>query len=290
MGRFRDRNAAAQVAHTNDRAPAGQSLLSAGSAQSLLEARLREAVVAGSFHLHYQPLVSVVDGRPRALEALVRWESGAGRVTPGTFIPVLEATGLITEVGPWILAQACQEARPWVEESPDLLLAVNVSPQQIVPGFADSVLDILEISGLPPGRLCLELIRPASIADPTAAWNELRRVKTSGVRLFVDDFGALGSSIADLRRFSIDAVKIDSTLIAGLGRNAEDEAIVAALVSLAHALGMQSIAEGVETEAQWLRLRGLGCDLAQGFHLVEPLAPGEVSHYLSSAGATLNPV
>jgi EAL domain-containing protein (putative c-di-GMP-specific phosphodiesterase class I) len=275
--RFRDRHSAASTS-----SDVSVPEPSPASPEGLLEARLRDAVVAGRFHLHYQPVVSVLDGRPQALEALLRWESDAGRVAPGTFIPVLEATGLIREVGPWILAQACRQARNWLDGVPDLLLAVNVSPNQIEPGFAESVLDILTDTGLPAAQLCLELVRPAAIADPASAWNELRRVKSYGVRLFVDDFGALGTSIADLRRFAVDAVKIDSSLVAGLGRDPGDEAIVTALVSLAHALGMQCIAEGVETEAQLQRLRTLGCDLAQGFHLSEPLAPAAVGRLLAA--------
>lgn len=285
MGRFRDRHAAAEVAQTNSTTP--DRALEASGPGALLEARLRAAALAGTFHLHYQPLVSVHDGRLHALEALLRWESDTGRVSPGTFVPVLEATGLIADVGPWILAQACDQARPWLDAVPDLLLAVNISPQQIVPGFAESVLDILQISGIRPERLSLELVRPAAIVDPVAAWNELRRVKSFGVRLVVDDFGALGSSIADLRRFCVDAVKIDPSLVAGLGHSADDEAIVAALISLAHALGMQAIAESVENEAQLQLLRALGCDLAQGFHLIEPLAPAAVDLLLSGATADL---
>ncbi len=289
MGRFRDRHAAVQAA-PDDNADLGPPTSPSASTQGLLEARLRDAVVTGKFHLHYQPLVSVIDGRPRVLEALLRWESATGRVSPGTFVPVLEATGLIRDVGPWILSEACHQARSWVEDVPDLLLAVNIAPGQIVPGFADSVLDILRISGMRPEKLCLELVRPASIADPVAAWGELRRLKSSGVRLFLDDFGALGSSIADLRRFCIDAVKIDPSLVSGLGRSPEDEAIVAALIALAHALGMQTIGEGVETAAQLQRLRGLGCDLAQGFHLIEPQAPAAIDRLLRDTPATLKPV
>ncbi|MGH8974005.1 MAG: EAL domain-containing protein [Acidimicrobiia bacterium] len=280
MGMFRDRHSATPAAPANAEPPAP-----AGGQQGLLEARLRDAVVAGRFHLHYQPVVSVLDGRLRAVEALLRWESDTGRVAPDTFIPVLEATGLIREVGPWILAQACRQARSWLDTDPNLLVAVNVSPNQIGPDFADSVLDVLTDTGLPAAQLCLELIRPAAIADPVAAWNELRRVKSYGVRLFVDDFGALGSSIADLRRFAVDAVKIDPSLVAGLGRDPGDEAIVTALVSLAHALGMQAIAEGVETEAQLQRLRALGCDLAQGYHLSEPLAPAAIAVQLEAPAA-----
>lgn len=286
MGRFRDRHTHDQAAENNFQVPAqGQDPASANG--RLLEHRLREAVADGKFHLNYQPVVSIADGRPVALEALLRWKSQTRPVTPGTFIPVLEATGLIRDIGPWILSEACREARSWLENVPDLVLAVNVSPLQLVPGFAESVLDILKITGVAPERLCLELVRPASIADPVVAWSELRGVKNLGVRLSVDDFGALGSSIADLRRFCVDTVKIDQSLVSGLVHNPDDDAIVGALIALARALRMQTIAEGVETAAQYQRLHELGCDFAQGFHLIPPLAPEAVETFLQEAPTVL---
>ena len=253
--------------------------------ERLLEQRLREAVANGKFHLQYQPLVSVATGDVVGLEALLRWDSDAGRVYPASFLPMLEATGLVNDVGPWVLAKACGEVRPWLESHPELFLAVNISPQQAVQGFADWVLGTLSTIGVSPDRLCLELVQPAAIADPTVAWGELRRLKSAGVRLSLDDFGALGSSIADLRRFVIDWVKIDSSFVSGLGRNADDEAVVAAIIALAHAFGLQTIAECVETKIQLECLQRLGCDLAQGFLLMEPLSMAGVGALLAELDA-----
>jgi len=281
---FKNRTANEQAPGT---APATTARAVAPSAsEKLLEARLREAVAGGKFHLHYQPLVAVGTGNIVGVEALLRWESDTGRVAPATFIPVLEATGLVNDVGPWVLARACQDARQWFAAQSDLFVTVNVSPQQLEPGFADWVLGTLGATGLTPGRLALELIVPAFIVDPTAAWVELRRLKAAGVRLFVDDFGALGSSIADLRRFAVDAVKIDTSFVAGLGRNTEGDAVVAGIITLAHALGMRTIAEGVETAAQLDRLQGLGCDLAQGFYIEEPVDAAAVGRLLHATAAT----
>ena len=278
MGMFKNRTA---VEHAAGTAPVTTSHAVAPSAgEELLEARLRDAVAGGKFHLHYQPLVAVGTGNVVGVEALLRWESEAGRVSPATFMPVLEATGLVNDVGPWVLARACRDARTWFDAQPDLFVAVNVSPQQLEAGFADWVLGTLGATGLTPERLALELIAPAFIVDPTVAWAELRRLKAAGVRLFVDDFGALGSSIADLRRFAVDAVKIDTSFVAGLGRNAEDDAVVTGIITLAHALGMRTIAEGVETAAQLSRLQNLGCDLAQGFHIMEPVDAAAVGGVL----------
>jgi EAL domain-containing protein (putative c-di-GMP-specific phosphodiesterase class I) len=249
--------------------------------ERLLEQRLREAVAAGKFHLQYQPLVRVSDGDVVGFEALLRWDSETGRVYPARFLPMLESSGLVHDVGPWVLAQACGDARPWLESHPELTVAVNVSPQQVEAGFAQWVLGTLSTMGVAPERLCLELIRPAFIADPAEAWSELRRLKTEGVRLSVDDFGTLGSSIADLRRFAIDWVKIDSSFVAGLGHSAEDEAAVQAIIALAHALRLQTVAEGVETKIQLERLQDLGCDLAQGFLLMEPVSASGVATLLA---------
>ena len=253
--------------------------------ERMLEQRLREAVAGGKFDLRYQPIFSVTDGKMVAVEALLRWESEAGRMSPATFLPVLEATGLVNDVGPWVLAQACREARPWVAAHPELLLTVNVSPQQLEAGFADWVLGTLAEMSFWPEQLCLELLQTTSIADPAVAWTELRRLKSAGVHLFLDDFGSLGSSIADLRRFTVDAVKIDPGFVSGLGRSDDDEAVVTAVIALAHALGMQTVAEGVETALQLGRLQALGCDLAQGFHLMEPVRAAEVTAALAAAEA-----
>jgi EAL domain-containing protein (putative c-di-GMP-specific phosphodiesterase class I) len=279
MGMFKNRRTKKVPAATaRDAAP--------GSNEALLEARLRDAVAGGRFHLHYQPLVAVGTGDIVGVEALLRWESDAGRVAPATFMPVLEATGLVNDVGPWVLARACRDARTWFDTEPDLFVAVNVSPQQLEPGFADWVLGTLGATGVAPARLALELIAPAFIVDPAAAWIELRRLKTAGVRLFVDDFGALGSSIADLRRFAVDAVKIDTSFVAGVGRNAEDDAVVTGIITLAHALGMRTIAEGVETADQLRHLQDLGCDLAQGFHIMEPVDAAAVAGVLQRAAVS----
>lgn len=284
MGMFRGKRPVDSAAAQHMVKAAVEPAAGPSSNERILEQRLREAVAAGKFNLQYQSLVAVDDGLV-GFEALLRWESEAGRVTPATFIPVLEATGLIKDIGPWVLAEACRQAQVWSQTHPKLLLAVNISPQQLELGFADSVVEILHETGFDAERLCLELIQPTFIADAAEAWSELRRLKALGIRLFVDDFGTLGSSIADLRRFAVDAVKIDSSFVSGLGHGVEDEAVVAAIVALAHALGMRTIAEGVETSAQLEGLRAMGCDLAQGFHLMEPATPARVKALLDNGAA-----
>ena len=236
-----------------------------------------EAVENRAFHVHYQPVFSVSDRNVVGVEALLRWDASAGRISPARFVPLLESMGLIVPVGEWVLAEACREVASWPQPDGSGFLTVNVSARQLVPGFADMVIGTVAAAGFPAHRLCLELTNPARIADPVAAWGELRRLKACDIRLFIDDFGTAGASIVDLKHFLIDAVKIDGSFIKGLGQQEDDDAIVTALVNLAHALGMSAIAEGVETEAQLEYLQTLGCELVQGFLLGAPGSGAQVS-------------
>ncbi len=236
-----------------------------------VDLRVQEAVDARRFHLHYQPIVAVAGGEVVGVEALLRLNSDVGRVRTDHFLPLLESARLWPVVGAWILQHACRQALPWVAS--EVWLTLNLSTQQVGAGYAEGVLRVLEATGFPPEFLCLELTTTAGL-DPALAWTELRQLKYQGVRLLIDDFGTAGSSIADLAQYRLDGVKIAPSFVAGLGSEPEAEAIVAALVSLAHALDMTAIAEGVETEAQRTRLQAVGCDLAQGFHF---LRPGEAS-------------
>ncbi|HEY0398044.1 MAG TPA: EAL domain-containing protein [Acidimicrobiia bacterium] len=245
-----------------------------------LEQQVREAAEHRRFHVHYQPLFSVPDDSVIGVEALLRWDSDSGPVSPARFVPILESTGLIGPIGEWVLAEACSELGAWPRPDGPGLLCVNISAHQLVAGFANLVLGTLAASGFPADRLCLELTNPARLDDLSGetpgspgystAWAELRQLKACGVRLFIDDFGTAGASLVDLKRFVVDAVKIDASFVKGMSHDEEDDAIVAALVGLAHTLGMLAIAEGVETGAQLERLKALGCDLAQGFHFGAP--------------------
>ncbi|HEY3238879.1 MAG TPA: EAL domain-containing protein [Acidimicrobiia bacterium] len=244
--------------------------------------RIREAVEARRFHLYYQPVVSVAGGEVVGVEALLRLNSDVGRVRSEIFLPLLDSGQLWGEVGLWVLERACREALPWAAD--ELWLTVNVAAQQLDAGYAAGVLKTLEATGFPPELLCLELTTTAGLRDPILAWTELRILKSRGVGLLIDDFGTAGSSIADLVSFRLDAVKIAPDFVAGLGRDPEADAIVAALVGLAHALDMQAIAEGVETTRQLDRLKALGCDLAQGFHLQRPGDAGTITRFIAGTG------
>jgi diguanylate cyclase len=260
-----------------------------GGSGTAFAREVQRAAEEGRFHLDYQPLFSVRDETPVGVEALLRLDTDSGRAAPGRFVPVLEDSGMIGSVGEWVLTTAARELAGWTASGAAPLLAVNVAAGQLEPGFAEVVLRALEAAALPASRLCLELTHPARISDPVAAWAELRNLKYCGVRLFIDDFGTAGASIVDLKRFVIDAVKVDASFVHGLGVNGDDDAIVAALIGLAHSLGMQAVAEGVETQGQYTRLRDLGCDLAQGFLLGSP-APASAVQALFAAVEAVAPI
>lgn len=255
-----------------------------GPEATSLEDDLRVAVERDEFTLHYQPLVSLADGRLVALEALLRWESELGPIMPGRFVPVLEEAGLMVPVGTWVLEEACRQAMAWERAYPRsarLLMAVNVSSRQLDErGFAGTVQDVLARTGLAPTRLCLEITETATIRDAAAAWAELRELKTVGVRISIDDFGTAQSSLSFVKTFQVDMVKIDRSFVAGIGFCAEDEAIVTAIVQLAHTLGLETVAEGVETAAQLAALSRLGCDQGQGYHFNRPGPAGAIADLL----------
>jgi EAL domain-containing protein (putative c-di-GMP-specific phosphodiesterase class I) len=199
-------------------------------------------------------------------------------MVPSDFIDVAEETGLIVPIGTWVIEQACRQAQRWHatrREGEPLFVSVNLSGRQLdTAALIDNVADILLRTGLDPGLLGLEITESVVMRDPEASTTALRALKELGVRLAVDDFGTGYSSLAYLRRFPVELLKVDQAFVHGLGAesvDAEDRAIVAAVVSLAHTLGMKAIAEGVETPEQLSELRALGCDMAQGFLVAKPI-------------------
>ena len=246
-----------------------------------LVSRLRAALQLGQFRLHYQPLVSTNDGHVVGVEALLRWEDPLrGQVQPDDFVPILEETGLIVPVGTWVLEEACRQAAAWARSglpAADLTISVNVAPRQLAqPDFAARVARALETSGANPRKLCLEITEAALIEDIDAARRELTHVRELGVRLAVDDFGTGYSSVGYVRQLPLDAVKIDKSFVQGLTAGAEDAAIAQAIIKMAHALGLSTVAEGVESAEELARLQQLGCDLVQGFYFAEPLSADAV--------------
>ena len=253
-----------------------------------LEEDLRRALEREEFGLHYQPKVLVGTGEIAGFEALVRWEHPErGLLAPSGFVGLAEETGLIVPVGRWVLRQACRQAVAFRERIPPgspLKICVNLSAGQFRhPELADEVAAVLSETGLAPRDLALEITESAIMADVAAAGAVLSALKELGVTLVMDDFGTGYSSISCLKRFPVDMLKIDRSLVEGMDADPEGLAIVSATIALAHGLGLAMVAEGVETAGELEKLRSLGCDFAQGYHWQKPL-PAEQATRLLVAG------
>ena len=241
----------------------------------MLELDLRQAIADGGFEIVYQPLVSVGDGRVTGCEALLRWRHPLrGMISPAEFIPVAEDTGMINELGDWVLNKACSEAVSWPD---DVRVAVNVSPVQFRnPAFSLKVAMALANSGLPARRLELEITEAVLIRDDDAALAMLYYLRELGVRIALDDFGTGYSSLSYLQRFPFDKIKIDRCFINQVAEPDGSACIVQAIVNIAAARHMTTTAEGVETEAQLAALRGLGCTEMQGYLYSKPLSAADI--------------
>jgi EAL domain-containing protein (putative c-di-GMP-specific phosphodiesterase class I) len=257
-----------------------------------LEHELRLGLQRGEFSVHYQPEVALNSTRIVGVEALLRWDSATlGSVPPTRFIPVAEATGLIFPLGEFVLREACAQTAKWRQQGlleDPFVTWVNVSGRQLsAGGMVALVRDCLAKAGLPAASLGLE-VTETSIVEGDAggrAGMELRELHEDGVRIAIDDFGTGFSSLGQLRHFPIDLLKVDRSFVQGVEHDAKDAAITANLVSLAHALGVEAIAEGIESEGQLNELRAVGCDLAQGFLFAHPASADQVTGMLAGAAA-----
>jgi diguanylate cyclase (GGDEF)-like protein len=248
-----------------------------------LENGLRRALQRDELCVYYQPEISLSQRRMVTVEALLRWKHPErGLLEPSEFVGLAEQTGLIVEIGAWVLNEACRQVMVWRGKGADVDVAVNVSARQLVqPDIVEVVRDALERTGLPPAALCLEITESAVMHDPEAALATLTLVKELGVKVALDDFGVGFSSLAQLKEMlPLHALKVDRSFISGLGDDERNSAIVAAVVMLASTLGVTAIAEGVETEAQAIQARALGCDVSQGYYFTAPEPPEAIAERL----------
>jgi diguanylate cyclase (GGDEF)-like protein len=251
------------------------------------ERRLQRALDDGEFRLLYLPIVSLRSSRIIGCEALLRWDDPErGMILPGDFLSSLEETGLILPVGRWVLEEACRQAASWAAQTPSghapLRVTINVGPRQI--GQADFVDDLqgaITTSGVDPALLYLEMTESSLIANPRAAWTVLSAARELGVGMALDDFGTGYSALNHLRNFDFELLKLDDAYVSGLGERPTDEAIVRHVASLARALGIATVAEGVQDARQVELLLEIGCELGQGFFFSEPQPPTIIASMLA---------
>jgi diguanylate cyclase (GGDEF)-like protein len=240
---------------------------------------LRTAIEQRELTLRYQPKVELASGRMVGAEALLRWNHPQyGAVPPDEFIPIAESTGLIQPLGQFVLETALDQARGWQEAGMSLGLAVNLSVRNLLePTLVERVAGLIARSGIAPGTLTLEITESGVMTDPAAAIAVLSELRRAGVRLSIDDFGTGYSSLAYLKRLPVDEVKLDKSFVLNMTGDAHDAAIVRSTIELAHNLGLQLVAEGVEDQETLELLATLGCDLAQGYHLARPMSVNELA-------------
>ena len=252
----------------------------------LMEAQLRGAAARGELRLHYQPLYAAPDGALVGMEALLRWQrSDDCLMMPGHFIAVAEEVGLIPEIGEWVTATACREAAGlFAGLDGDLRVAVNVSPRQLQTGtFAGWVRRQLQDSGLRPEQLELEITESVLMDDRAETETTLRELCQLGVRLSIDDFGTGYSSLGYLQRYPFDTLKIDRSFVVGGTTDANTARLVETIVTMAHGLNLETVAEGVETAEQMAFVQGCGCDLIQGFLLGRPMSLADLAATIAAA-------
>ncbi|MGB6014728.1 MAG: EAL domain-containing protein, partial [Nodosilinea sp.] len=259
--------------------------------QFTLETELRHGIAQQEFVLYYQPIVSLETGAVAGFEALIRWHHPRqGFVSPARFIPLAEETGLILPLGKWICRTACHQARQWQQDFPDhpLIVSVNLSGRQFEqPDLANQLGQILQETALSGRSLKLEITESMVMGNIDTAIDLMLGLKALGCRLSMDDFGTGYSSLSYLRRFPLDTLKVDQSFIRAMGDSREDHEIVRTIIGLGHTLGMDLIAEGIETQAQAAALRSLGCEFGQGYYWAKPL-PGSEATELLRRGSSMS--
>lgn len=259
----------------------------AAAVRAQMEGRLRAALSGDEFLLHFQPQINLATGRVSGIEALIRWQNPElGLVSPANFIPLAEEVGLIVPISAWVLENACRTAKSWRnQETPFECISVNISPQEFRQrNFPEMVAAVLQKTGLPAACLELEITESTLMDSADTTVEMLLRLKALGVTLAIDDFGTGYSSLGYLKRFPIDRLKIDRSFVRDLETDSSDAAISTAVIVLAHSLGLQVVAEGVETQGQADFLLQQGCDSVQGYLFSRPVPADEAAAYCCQVG------
>jgi EAL domain-containing protein (putative c-di-GMP-specific phosphodiesterase class I) len=257
----------------------------AAPARFELEDDLSRANVQTEFVLNYQPIVDLRTGELVGAEALVRWDHPThGRISPSLFIPLAEQSGRIDEIGMWVLQTACDQAARWARLSPGRVprVSINVSAHQLAdPRFAWTVQAAMAHANVAPGWVTLELTESLLMQDGSACLEQLHAIRGLGVQIAIDDFGTGYSSLAYLERFPVTQVKIDRSFVTPLDDPCRSAGVVHAIVEIGRALGLTTVAEGIETQTELRRLRGLGCGLGQGFLFARPLEQDDMAELVA---------
>ncbi len=263
------------------------SMQEAAQTRLQLSNDLRRALDTGQFEIHYQPIIDLSSGLPAKAEALLRWHHpGLGLISPSVFIPLAEEIGLINDIGEWVFRQAALKAKQWCTGKNNLLtsmqISVNNSPRQFITGDNNmTALSWLRALDIPPSSIVVEITEGLLMDDHSEVQEKLLAFRDAGVQVSLDDFGMGYSAMSYLQRFDIDYLKIDQSFIRNMSTNPGDHAIVEAIIVMAHKLGMQVIAEGVETAEQRAMLIAAGCDFGQGYLFARPMPSGEFDRYLN---------
>ena len=251
-----------------------------------LETDLRRALDLRELTVYYQPIVGLKTGRICGFEALSRWQRPEGLILPGEFIPVADETGLIVPINCLLLLDACQQLRSWQAQfpsEPPLTMSVNVAPRQFAqPDLARHLSSIIEQTGVAPDTLQLEIMETVAMGDAEKAGQVLAELKAIGVRLSIDDFGTGYSSLSRLQGLPVDSLKVDRSFISTMDDDSDSQEIVRLIVAMAHALDLKVVAEGTETEKQVFILKGLNCEMAQGYLFARPGPAETISVLLRS--------
>ena len=248
--------------------------------------RLRQAVENENWVLHYQPVVDLADRRVVGAEALIRWKDATGGiVAPGEFIPLAEELGLIEAIGDWVVEAVARQQREWRDEGLELDVSFNLSPRQLwTPRLAERLMGLLHDAGVDPGTLTAEITESTAMADPDRTHRVLRDLHAWGLRLAIDDFGTGYSSLSRLKHMPVDVLKIDREFIRDVDRDVRLAGMVRAMIQVAQSLDMIPLAEGVETEGEYVFLRSNGCRLAQGFWFAHPVPAAELAGLVARPG------